>query len=564
MNTSKLQKYKNASKVLTGMLAVTLSVGMITGFSWAEDVDHINDVSVSMTALDVPGQGTGYFDDELGELNVVKWKYKDLDENCIYVKIKHDKDIKRIEDEDEKERVAFDVGTKEVVARYELKREKKEVVDGEEVVEPADKKFKIVDEDGAYQWVEIGDVKLNVTRAYKNENGDVIAIAMATTDDNVEISNVTYLDNSSEPAVIQEVKTTLGQHGNKSHPIKHYEVDKGTTGVWVYLGNDEIPCEVQLALDWKAPEVDRLYRNASNTKMMIKAMDNESGIDKIFVDGRQITITGTDREVTKIIDSGVTEVKLYDAVGHETVVTAEEDATGPKIVLEKVRNKDGTIKDGCYKLTLRDHQSGLREIKLDGVSRQVFDNYPQDECEITLEDLVNVNKIYVYDALGNEASIDLRNVACVIVYTHSNSDGSKVAISLYEEIGANDVVRTIDKIGILNSAKECKIIEKMPADTQRVLRCYETPAGTTGIRVYYNGDQDVNQPADYVLDPYEVVPEVIGNRVISLVGINRIEYSDGRKVEFNESMPTLVKLQLVQNGSATVYDSLGNCNTVGE
>ena len=39
-----------------------------------------------------------------------------------------------------------------------------------------------------------------------------------------------------------------------------------------------------LELDWRAPEILRLYKNAANTRMIIKAMDNDSGIEKIVFD----------------------------------------------------------------------------------------------------------------------------------------------------------------------------------------------------------------------------------------------------------------------------------------
>lgn len=574
MNISKLQKYKNASKIVTGMLAVTLSVGIMTSLSWAEEVDNINDVGVTMTALDDNGgEGSSNggstledseFDNELNELEdkLILWKYKDEEQHCIYIKLKHyiDKCISRIEDEDGRERVSFKAGTQEVVARYELKE--------------GDTKFKIVDQDGDYKWVNIDEIDLNVTRAYKNENGDVMAIAMTS---NKKIVKVTYLDTTKEAKAI-ELEL---QNESKDHKMKWYSVDKGTTGVLVYLQDEQNdladpeelqhPIEVQLALDWKAPEVERLYKNAANTKMILKAKDNESGIDKIVVDGRVITIQGTNRDITKIIESGVTQVKLYDAVGHETIVTAEEDATQPKVILEKVRNKDGAVENGKYKLTMRDHKSGLWKLESDSksVTDKVLEEYkdfPQTEQTYTvdLNKLTDVSSVFVYDALGNIAKIDLENVTCIIVYTHSNVDGSKVAISLYEEGSSN---RKIEKIGIINDAKECKIIEKMPANTTSVLRCYETPAGTTAIKIFYSGEDPISheeyKPAEYVLDPYEEPLAVSGNRVGSLVGINRIEYSDGRKVEFTESMPTSVHVELNAGETATVYDALDNFTTIG-
>lgn len=557
MNISKLQKYKNASKILTGMLAVTMSVGMITNFSWKDVIGNLKNVGVSVVAFADEETNTGgeandtvEFDDiEKALSNIVQWKYKDEDENCIYVKLTHDKDLKKIEDEQGKSRVEFKVGTKEIIARYELNKN--------------DKKFKIVDENGDYQWVGIEDVDLNVSRAYKNENGDVIAISMEATG---EIERVTYLENENPTSIVAiEDTLKLEENKNKNHPMKHYEVDKGTTGVLVYLKGANTPCEVQLALDWKAPEVEKLYRNASNTRMILKAKDNESGIDKVFVDAKQITIQGTLRTLEKIIESGVTQVRLCDAVGHETIVDAEEDSTEPKVVLKKVRGDNGEVKEGEYSLTIRDYQSGFGKIMLDGSPYDWKGKDPgrtQDELVVELKDIGNVECIYVYDALGNKATIDLSNIDCVIVYTHNNSDGSKIAISLYE-----DGNRKIDKVGILNRAKECKIIEQMPdGGVQRLLRCYETPEGTTGIRIFYLGDPDSeeNEPADYVLDPYEVAPTVVDNKkVVSLVGISRVEYSDGRKVEFSDSMPTIVRIDLAEEGgSAIVYDSLDNCSIV--
>ena len=151
------------------------------------------------------------------------------------------------------------------------------------------------------------------------------------------------------------------------------------------------------------------------------------------------------------------------------------------------------------------------------------------------------------------AVVDVQNVKCVIVYAYNNKDGNKIAVSLYDD-------REITKLSILNDAKKENVIEQFKEGTKVIRRWYETPKGTTGIKVYYAAENE--KPAEFVLDRYEETPIVIGNKVYSLVGISKIKYDDGKIVEFKENMPTRVEVNLTDCDSAVIYDSLNNEITV--
>ncbi|MBP5427527.1 MAG: hypothetical protein J6Y29_06565 [Clostridiales bacterium] len=618
MNIIKLQKYKNVRKILTGMLAVTLSVGMITSFSWAEEVNPGNNSGLMMTALDDSNSIYDHpsldLDDYMGsqegvaegtEKRMILWKYKDTDENCVYIGLKHpgltnyDKEyygedkkvfLDEIEDEKENTRVKFIKNTTEAIARYELK-------DG-------DKKFKVKDTLGNYQWINIDEIKLEVTRAYKNEDGDVMAVAMKC--NGSTITKVTYMDKSNTAEVIAQ-----GNEIDTTNKVKRYTIEPGTTSILVYVEDEATPCEVQLLLDWKEPEIERVYKNDNSKKIILKAKDNESGIEQVIIDGKNVSITTTQRNIFELYDKKITELKLIDAVGHENVVSVNEDKTGPSVKVRKVK-EDGKVVPGKYEIIIQDFQSGLGELLIksgdteavtlkgykftdlkEGEERELA--YPQDEKSYTmdiisgkfgevidgevnneetktglniatdesqLDTIIGVSKICVSDALGNVAELDLSNIHCVIIYTYSNEDGSKVAIKLYEDGQEN----TIKNIEIVNSSGEVKMVERFKEEgVSELARCYETPKGTVGIRVNYTfekGDDGLLkiQPAKFTLVPYIEEPTVDGNKVWSLVGINRIDYSDGRRVEFNEYMPRTVELQFKEEDGAmaTVYDALDN------
>ena len=456
------------------------------------------------------------------------------------------------------------------MARYEL--------DSDELQNPEDAEFQILAKNvNEPVVVKISDATLNVSKAYKNENGDVIALDLK--DETNGISKVTYLD-GNEVEYLKEGETkTIGQSvENKAHKMQSYKINAGTTAVKVYQDEDKNAfAVVMLELDWKAPEVQRLYKNEANTRMIIKAMDNDSGIEKVLLDGDNFEIVAYSNEIFQQIQKGVTKVEVYDAVGHVTSLNVETDSTKPMTRIEAIDEADGK-----YKLTMKAPKSGLwKVIKVnDEGSNQVeiYDNFPQVEQTLTLDQVTGVDKIKVYDAVGNVAVVEIRNVKCVIVYANSNSDGSKIAVSLHDE-------RKITKLAILNDVKKESVIEVFDDNgIERVLRWYETPKGTTAIKLYYKQPEptqekpnpDPIEPAEIILDKYEVAPIVVGNKAYSLIGISKIEYryhegenenrvdKVGKTVEFKENMPTKVEVDLTKCDSAVVYDSLNNSSNMPE
>ena len=104
MKISGFQNYKIVKKVLASMLAVTITVGITPNFSFASSLE--NESVVKMSVMNTQGPE-------------ILWKYKNSEENCIYVGLRDDVALDKILDKNSRERVTFKAGTKEVVARYD-------------------------------------------------------------------------------------------------------------------------------------------------------------------------------------------------------------------------------------------------------------------------------------------------------------------------------------------------------------------------------------------------------------------------------------------------------------
>lgn len=459
----------------------------------------------------------------------ILWAYKDVEQNCIYAGLKDGTGLNEIIDQDNKVRVRFPKYPLEKIARYELH-------DG-------DTQFTITDIGGNSTVVRIEDISLNVGSAYKNANGDKIIIELE--DLSKGISKVTYLNGTEI-----EVNDDYGVVGKSC-----YEVNPGTTKILVFQDGGTTYAELQLELDAMGPQIEannaggHNYRNDGNGLVVINPVDSQSGLQKIVV-GETTLEFNLDEEVLKQINiEDVTTLVFYDGLGNITEVevnTLEEDTTKPTGTIEYVEENDE------YIVTVQDTESGLWKLVKNELENDPYTNfellYPQDQQTVTLDTILGLNKLEIYDAVGNVHEIDLSSVQCMVSYANVNEDGTKIALDLFDSRG-------IVKLGILDVDGNESIIEVFGAGQRRLSAGYDVPEGTVAVNVYFTAEDATR--AD--LAEYTTKPMLLNGKASSLVGIRKVVYEGGEILEFTKNEPKVVS---IEEGAVEVYDTVGNVAVV--
>ena len=200
--------------------------------------------------------------------------------------------------------------------------------------------------------------------------------------------------------------------------------------------------------------------------MVIKAIDKDSGIERIEIDETTLQIEGLPRSVVEGFDlQDAATIKIYDGVGNVQTLQIgeiENDTVVPsgRIVYDEAEDK--------YRVILQDMESGLWKLVRDNDNenlvrdfsdfteeiggQEVRVKYPQDERVVTLDTIIGLDTLEIYDAVGNKATIDLAGVRCIVTYAHKNRADDKMALSIFDSRG-------IKKLGIIDSNENEKIIE---------------------------------------------------------------------------------------------------------
>ena len=458
----------------------------------------------------------------------VLWAYKNVQYNYVQVGLREMLGLKEIKDQDGKTRIVFNDNPTHAIAKYEL--------------QDNDTEFTVTDIADNGTLVKLDDVTLIVSSAYKNANGDKIVLSMY---DMVNgISKVTYTDGREIPVQLR----------NGIHYKKCYEVDEGTTRVLVYQDDGETYTEVLLDLDSKGPKIipnaegGQTYRNIAGDLIVMQPVDAQSGIKKVVVGDTVLQLQCLPQRLLKqMVTNGVETIVLYDAFDNVTRVKVSEierDETAPTGSIEYVPENDN------YILTVQDTQSGLWKVVKDEEIDDPYEDfnltYPREEKQVTLDTVIGLSKLKIFDAVGNVYEIDMSGVRCVITYAYISPDGTKIALSAYD-------TRGITKVGILDENEKESIIEVFRGRNQRLRKCYDIPQGIQAIN-FYSFDDVTRED----LTVYAQIPEIVGNLAYSPIGIRKVEYDDGISLEFRKNEPSRARVNLEGREWARVYDTLGN------
>ena len=477
----------------------------------------------------------------------VLWAYKSEVENCIYAGVEDERGIEKVVDQDGKDRMWIKDTPKSKVIRYKLNKD--------------DTYFTVKDIFGKGTNVIIEEISLDVTSAYKNLEGDKIVLEMEDKDHG--IGNVTYLNG----IVIPEI-TASGVRDKQK-----YTVLEGTTAIKVYRNDDNTKFAiVQLDVDVESPEVPgnesegRLYRRGTTSPgvsggyVVIRAVDNKAGVDTIVAGSNTLEL-GLSKEVLAMISiEDATKVVITDGVGNVKEIPVQDitrDETGPSAQIDYNRTQNN------YTLTITDSEAGVwKVVKNNDAIIATYKDYLAGENvdggrgtypniqTITLDTMIGINKIEVYDAVGNKTEVNLNNVLCIVNYAYQNREGTRLAVNIQD-------IRGITKIGIFSASSPNveKTIEKFAQGTTAIRRYYSIDGVVQDIKIYSTGGY-------YTL--WENVEEYIGGIEVSqdvaysLVGIRQIDYEDGTSIEFRGDIPVKVKVDKVNHTSVKVHDTLGN------
>ncbi|MBP5426749.1 MAG: hypothetical protein J6Y29_02495 [Clostridiales bacterium] len=520
-------------------------VHQIEGYptSWTSDISenpviYVGKERINETALlardalgneiEIPLQ----VDDGLGAR--VAWKYKK--ENVIYMKIVDSVGITEIIKENGDTFAIYDDNRKEVLLEY--------IVDNQSFL-------KVRDIFGHENVIFLNDEMLVVNGAYRNETGDRIVLNVV---DKINgVSKVTYANG------------VLIDDNMREGVREFFNVVEGTEMIRVYDGKGEHYAEIVLDIDNSGATVPsnmeggKLY--IGNGNVLIKAIDNESGIGEIIA-GETLSFSGEmNEEIGQLLANGVSTVLVRDGLGNVTNVDIgdlEEDNEKPQASIRYISEENR------YEIAMSDNGAGLWKLVRNNED-VIYDysNYLRDSDElypreqiVPLKDIIGVTKLEVYDALGNKVEINLEDVLCIVTYVYKNVSDNKVAISVQD-------VRGISKIAVESDYRgrhRENTLEKFKVPREKVRKCYDVNGGVSVVKVY-SGDFKVMRWDDIKI--YEVEPTVNGNSVYSLVGIRTLEYDDGVAVEFKRDMPTKVKVDLINHAYVYVSDALDNKVRVG-
>jgi hypothetical protein len=293
---------------------------------------------------------------------------------------------------------------------------------------------------------------------------------------------------------------------------------------------------------------------------LTKTEDGDTVINTLEIEGLPT------RTLRNILDEGADKIKVYDSVGNVTVIDLSDselvgvDDVKPTGSIEYDNNQKK------YKLTLVDNESGLWKVVRD--DGELLDEYEEqlkeggirtfqktDDVTLWLADILDIDALEIYDAVGNKEVLDLTKVKCIVTYALRNHDGSRLAINVMDPVG----IAKVGIVGIADGEIE-KIIEVFAPGTTVVRRYYELPAGTPSLKVHSRSgnirDWEITECEEDIL-----TSELVSGteyRVASVVGIRKIVYDDGNEVEFKKETPVQVKVNTQGFDAVTVYDTLDN------
>ena len=476
----------------------------------------------------------------------INWLYRNSEEKCIYLSISDSVGLDMILDQDEHIRTRMIEHPLNKIVRYDIKE--------------GDTVLLVKDVWGNETPVLVSDATLDVTRSYRNLNGDIGALKMK--DDVNGIGKVVYLDDIEIVPVLEENEDT-------GH---NYIVEEGTTVIRVYQEDLVTYADVQLRLDYEKPTIPengqvgegQIYKNEDSSKLVIKAIDKDSGIERIEIDETTLQIEGLPRSVVEGFDlQDAATIKIYDGVGNVQTLQIgeiENDTVVPsgRIVYDEAEDK--------YRVILQDMESGLWKLVRDNDNenlvrdfsdfteeiggQEVRVKYPQDERVVTLDTIIGLDTLEIYDAVGNKATIDLAGVRCIVTYAHKNRADDKMALSIFDSRG-------IKKLGIIDSNENEKIIEKFRTGNKLIQKVYEIPQGIVKLKVYYT-DDDTTEISLGDESIYEVAPSITNGVVYAKVGIGKIVYDGQIKIRFTNITPVRVRINEDNYERVEVYDVLGN------
>lgn len=256
-------------------------------------------------------------------------------------------------------------------------------------------KLKIYDYENNVATLDLASIKFNIDNAYRNIDGDKLSIVANTLDEGNKLSKLTYMDDTVID-IIDDVSV------DKVYNLVH----DGTVKVKLY---DNTGGYVVIVLDYEeddAPKVTKFVKSERNHKMLIKAYDNESGLDRItYLDDTNIVkFDKYTKDVDEVysINANTESVLVWDRIGNwiQLDFVNNIDEEGPEII-DKIHYDDN---GDDYTIALRDTGSGLCTINKLEENELLYDFAKDGYPEVgTYKGKISVdgNEVKIYDRLGN-------------------------------------------------------------------------------------------------------------------------------------------------------------------
>ena len=475
----------------------------------------------------------------------VLWKYKNNGDNLLWLEIEDESGLYEIRKNNQvgSLRTIFTGMQKKAILSIEL-------AEGE-ILE----RLEISDIFGNTEVIEVSEITLNVVEAFKNANGSVIVLKLNDSENN--ITGLEYLDGT-------EIESVSGTDLEKT-----YNVAPGTTKIKVKFGDEY--AIIQLDTDAKSPEIVRVWKKGDNSRMLLETKDYESGVKKIAFYNKSTKNEQVYKEFEGLhiggvsqydIMEGATHLYVYDGVGNRTKVAMTSigvDDEGPVIVVR--------YKDGKYIMTVREEKSGIDTVRLDGIDVDTYIDYPAGEFVYTYDDLNGDSYITASDGLGYAVSLTVDEAISIRKRIYKNDQGDIISIKLEDDRG-------IQKI----TDQDGNIIERFLLNEKEISGVYKVRSDIDSIKVFYQDNKCYNIRLQELSEKPQISNEVYDDELItecvvsSKAGIKKIEYRDGRSIEFKENIPDDIIVNctelnddsLVVPAFVTVYDALDNSVNINE